>query len=60
MIEDCFEKWYSKTYPDLDPIHDDFYQHLYFCYKSAWKRSLEVDKALTELAKMAQENSEYD
>lgn len=60
MIEDCFKKWYYNKYPDINPEMDDFYQELLECYKAGWKRSLEVEEALTELTQIAEELGEYD
>jgi len=60
MIEDCFEEWYFDRYPEINPDTDDIYGELLECYKAGWKRSREVDEALTELVQIAQENGEYD
>jgi len=60
MIEDSFEKWYFDRYPEINPKMDDIYGELLECYKAGWKRSREVDEALTELVQIAQENGEYD
>lgn len=59
MIEDCFEKWYWEVWEPDDPYEitrDDLKE----AYKAGWKRSREVDEALTELVQIAQENGEYD
>lgn len=60
MIEDAFEKWYFNRYPASNPLLDDFYSELLECYKAGWKRSREVDEALTELVQIAEELGEYD
>ena len=60
MIEDCFEKWYFDRYPEICPEMDEIYEELLECYKAGWKRALEVDEALTELVRIAEEAGEYD
>lgn len=60
MIEDCFEKWYSLKYPDINPLHDDFYKDLLLCYEAGWKRALEVEDALQFLTALGQKDGEYD
>ena len=60
MMEDNFERWYSQTYPDINPLYDDFYKDLLLAYEAGWNRSREVDEALTELVRMAEEAGEYD
>lgn len=60
MMQDAFETWYKKYNPDLDPEGDDAYDELWDCWKTAWKRSKEIDDALTELVQIAQEAGEYD
>ena len=60
MMIDDFYKWYREYNPDLDPDGDDTLDELFDCWKTAWNRSREVDEALTELVRMAEEAGEYD
>ena len=60
MMQDAFETWYKNYNPHLDPDHDMNYSELWDCWKTAWKRSKEIDDALTELVQIAQKAGEYD
>lgn len=60
MMRDAFDTWYRKYNPKLDPEYDMNYPELWDCWKTAWFRATETDKALTELIQMAEEAGEYD
>lgn len=60
MMRDAFDTWYKNYNPHLDPEEDMSYPELWDCWKTAWKRATETDKALTELVQIAEETGEYD
>ena len=55
MIEDCFMAWYEKQWPELDPSTDDFYWSARAAYYAGWKRHMEIEEALTELARLGEQ-----
>jgi hypothetical protein len=58
MIEDSFEKWFWDVWEEN--LYAVTKYDLEAAYKAGWKRSLEVNKALTELTQIAEEFGEYD
>lgn len=59
MIQDCFNKWYGDTYPDLKPELDDMHPELLEAYRAGWKRHMDLDEAMQELCKLSQEEGDY-
>lgn len=59
MIEDAFQEWYWELW---EPNHSYLLKvdDLKAAYKAGWKRSQEVDEALTELVYIAEDAGEYD